>query len=364
MTNFANWFAYYRTRMLMMKTAAGLAFAPIDAATGWASHHQPGRRPRRAQRPSSSQIDKFIAVHKQKWYDMFYKQNTRIGGTPLPEALSRAGRHFAGKKDGINNGMDDDPMQYSCQQNFTIMTTDGYWNGFDGKKLDGKQRWTTRTTTPHRRRARYGTAPRTAAAQDPDGSSTDLQRQGHAGRRRAVLLPNRPASTGSKARWAPTCRRTTCPTSKTPGDQLDQKTPNTQHMVTFGLGMAEGLMDWRPDYDSADATGDFDNVRKGASNACSWITGACNWPCPAIRRPAQPGRPVARRGERARQVLLGPRHQGGAGGPDGALTSLQERSASGAAAATCTPEHHADGPRHLQDLLHDRRSGTGRSSRS
>ncbi|HEY6508874.1 MAG TPA: hypothetical protein VIY56_12730, partial [Vicinamibacterales bacterium] len=30
LTNFANWFSFYRTRMLMMKTAGGLAFAPID----------------------------------------------------------------------------------------------------------------------------------------------------------------------------------------------------------------------------------------------------------------------------------------------------------------------------------------------
>jgi type IV pilus assembly protein PilY1 len=28
-TNFANWYSYYRTRMLMMKTATGLAFKPI-----------------------------------------------------------------------------------------------------------------------------------------------------------------------------------------------------------------------------------------------------------------------------------------------------------------------------------------------
>ena len=34
-------------------------------------------------------------------------------------------------QDGINNGMTGDPVQFSCQQNFTIMTTDGYWNAQD-----------------------------------------------------------------------------------------------------------------------------------------------------------------------------------------------------------------------------------------
>ena len=36
--NFANWFSYYRIRILMMKSGAGRAFASIGiAATAWAS---------------------------------------------------------------------------------------------------------------------------------------------------------------------------------------------------------------------------------------------------------------------------------------------------------------------------------------
>ncbi len=58
------------------------------------------------------------------------------GSTPLREALSRAGRHFAGIQTGINDGMTGDPIQYSCQQNFSILTTDGYWNGNAGIKVD------------------------------------------------------------------------------------------------------------------------------------------------------------------------------------------------------------------------------------
>jgi hypothetical protein len=57
------------------------------------------------------------------------------------------GRYYGGQDNGINNGMPatgvDDPVQYACQQNFTIMTTDGYWNGHTetpgggGVMLDG-----------------------------------------------------------------------------------------------------------------------------------------------------------------------------------------------------------------------------------
>ena len=55
----------------------------------------------------------------------------------MREALSRVGRYYGHVTTGINNGITDDPMQYSCQQNFTIMSTDGFWNGNAGQKLDG-----------------------------------------------------------------------------------------------------------------------------------------------------------------------------------------------------------------------------------
>ena len=59
------------------------------------------------------------------------------GSSPTREGLARVGRMYAGKHDGINTGMNDDPVQYSCQQNFTIMTTDGYWNAQDESTPQG-----------------------------------------------------------------------------------------------------------------------------------------------------------------------------------------------------------------------------------
>lgn len=41
----------------------------------------------------------------------------------MRSALAKAGNIYAGSVSG------NDPVQYSCQQNFTIMATDGYWNG-------------------------------------------------------------------------------------------------------------------------------------------------------------------------------------------------------------------------------------------
>ncbi|MGH8633255.1 MAG: PilC/PilY family type IV pilus protein [Burkholderiales bacterium] len=131
MTNFANWFAYYQTRMKTMKSAAGRVFAPLDDRyrIGFVTINAAGSA-------KYLKIDKFSSTHKSDWYTKFYAQ-TPNGSTPLREALSRVGRHYGGVKTGINSFMPDDPVQYSCQQNFTLLTTDGYWNGNAGQTLTG-----------------------------------------------------------------------------------------------------------------------------------------------------------------------------------------------------------------------------------
>jgi type IV pilus assembly protein PilY1 len=53
-----------------------------------------------------------------------------------------------------------------------------------------------------------------------------------------------------------------------------------QHMVTFGIGLADGLMRFQPDYDTA-TSGDFFNIKAGTVGGCFWTSGSCNWPAPA-----------------------------------------------------------------------------------
>jgi len=130
--NFANWYSYYRTRMLMMKSATGRAFVSIGAGyrVGFITVN-PGN-PVLASRYLA--VSDFTTTQKSDWFTKLYAQGTS-GSTPLREALSRAGRHFAGIQNGINSGMTGDPMQYSCQQNFSILTTDGFWNNEAGQTL-------------------------------------------------------------------------------------------------------------------------------------------------------------------------------------------------------------------------------------
>jgi type IV pilus assembly protein PilY1 len=117
MTNYANWWAYYRTRMQSMKTAASQAFKSLD------SRYRVGLVTINSPKSNYLALAPFNTSQKQSWYQKLFAVSAS-GGTPLRTALSSVGQHFAGKQTLGN----DDPMQYACQSNFTLLTTDGYWN--------------------------------------------------------------------------------------------------------------------------------------------------------------------------------------------------------------------------------------------
>lgn len=129
--NFANWYSYYRTRMLMMKTAAGMAFKPIDNKfrIGFMTINNNVS-------PDILNFAPFDAAQKSAWYTKLYSSSAG-NSTPLREALSNVGRIYAHKLTSLYGTAITDPIQYSCQQNFTILSTDGFWNGTSGYKLDG-----------------------------------------------------------------------------------------------------------------------------------------------------------------------------------------------------------------------------------
>jgi type IV pilus assembly protein PilY1 len=84
-------------------------------------------------------ISDFDSMQKELFYKKFYAIDP-LASTPLRAALSKAGRMYAGK---LLTGVDD-PVRFSCQQNFTILSTDGYWNtsgetgSYGPKMIDGR----------------------------------------------------------------------------------------------------------------------------------------------------------------------------------------------------------------------------------
>ncbi len=135
--NFANWFSYHRTRMQTMKTAAGRAFSQLDGnfRVGYSTISEPSVSESSI---NFLRIDDFALEHRKSFYKKLYAARP-TGGTPLRAALAKAGRLYAGK---LLTGRND-PMQYACQQNTTILSTDGYWTSQDefgsyaAKQIDG-----------------------------------------------------------------------------------------------------------------------------------------------------------------------------------------------------------------------------------
>ncbi|CAN7476653.1 pilus assembly protein [Rhizobacter sp. LjRoot28] len=128
-TKYAIWYSFYRTRMLMMKSASGRALAGIDASkyrvgfttinstavTDGDKFHNVGD----FDQPISKTNPK---THRTAVLEKLYKA-TFSTYTPLRPALVKAGRYYANK---LTNQQD--PIQYICQRNFALLTTDGYWN--------------------------------------------------------------------------------------------------------------------------------------------------------------------------------------------------------------------------------------------
>jgi type IV pilus assembly protein PilY1 len=120
--NYANWYAYYRTRRLMMRTAAGRAFQGLNNnfRVGFTTI---------SDTTATEGTNRFVDVadygttQKAKFYKSLYEADGS-SSTPLRGALAKAGRYFANKAPGQTV----DPMQYSCQRNYGILSTDGYWN--------------------------------------------------------------------------------------------------------------------------------------------------------------------------------------------------------------------------------------------
>jgi len=261
--NFANWYSYYRFRLTLMKTSAGRAFLSID------DRFKVGFITINPNSPVTNDkfvpVKKFDAAQRSAFYTTMYAQDTN-GSTPLREALSRVGRYYAGVSSGISSGMINaptkpDPVEFSCQTNYALLTTDGYWNGNAGQTTTGgaignqdntNSGFTTRTVGAYD--GGIAGASDTLADVAAYYYKTDLRTAG------AVSLNNVPTN--------------------------DKDTNNAQHMVTFTLGLGlEGFMDYRSDYETA-SVGDFAKIKAGTNNACSWTSGTCNWPAPSANQPS------------------------------------------------------------------------------
>lgn len=241
MTNFANWWTYYQTRMQAMKTSTSLAFDSVDNKTrvGFSTISDTAA----VNSSTFLNINDFSPAHKALWYSTLFKSNPE-GDTPLREALSQAGLLYANK---IGTS---DPVQYSCQKNYALLTTDGYWNGDNpagagGQRLGGGTMTNLDSGTSIPRPKREGaTAVGTLADVAKYYYDTDL---------RTSALGNCSGALGASVN---VCQ--------------DGLSSVMQQMTTFTLGLGvDGTLKYTKDYSTA-TVGDFADI----------VTGIKTWPSP------------------------------------------------------------------------------------
>lgn len=278
MTNFANWHTYYRTRLQAMKTATSIAFSSIDSRyrVGYNVINYDGINDNDGNQGSPNKflhIDTFDSAHKLAFYDRLFKAQPALkmrytypGGsaytyrdelhfTPLRGALSRAGKIYANKIEGIN-----DPIQHACQANYTLLSTDGYWNGQEDR-IAGDQPETA-TFGPYIETVTSTGASTKVGNRDAVATTSLPKREGE-------LAPNTLADVAKY--YYDTDLRNSTLNNCINADNVDVcGTSNSklkQNMTTFTLGLGiDGTLLYSDDYKTA-TSGDYYDLKTGQGTA-------------------------------------------------------------------------------------------------
>jgi type IV pilus assembly protein PilY1 len=118
MQNFANWFQYYRSRMHVTKSVVGDTINSTDASRMGMSWFNAGHA-----QDSASMND---AGNKRNLQQSLYDFLNGANSTPTRLALQDAGDYFM---DSSNGPILSAAQGGECQQNYSILITDGFWNG-------------------------------------------------------------------------------------------------------------------------------------------------------------------------------------------------------------------------------------------
>lgn len=241
-TNFAIWYSFYRTRIMAAKAGVTAAF------------HQQGTKMRvgydgintaKNSQTIANGVASFSSTSRQGFFNWLHGL-TPNGGTPLRSALQAAGTYLQTKTPWRTNPSDSNSALLECRQNYTILMTDGYYDGTESLSSVGNQDGTSSSaiTGPSGRSYTY-------TANDPyrDSNSDTLadvamkywKNELDAGWPSSEKLDNTvPTSAANPAFW--------------------------QHMVTFGVGFGVS---------GSVSTATAQSAVTGG-NAVSWWSGTTN----------------------------------------------------------------------------------------
>lgn len=116
--NFADWYQYNRRRSLAAKNAISIIVSLYPYFRyGMNTINNAFFTPM----PPSSATD--FTTYNTTMLNTLFQMDWNALGTPLRSALKRVGQYYANSLSGQTS-----PIVLSCQQNYTILITDGYWD--------------------------------------------------------------------------------------------------------------------------------------------------------------------------------------------------------------------------------------------
>ncbi|WP_407354409.1 pilus assembly protein [Luteimonas sp. R10] len=153
--NFATWYSYHRTRTKAAKAGASAAFGELGEVvrvgfrTIWGRNGSStsGNIPtQNVPIPINYNSGLFanpngvsgMSNNRERWYNRLFASQAS-DGTPLRSALNNAGFYFSSREATGPYGPESGGSQLACRQNFTILTTDGFWNSDSGFSSGGNQ---------------------------------------------------------------------------------------------------------------------------------------------------------------------------------------------------------------------------------
>ena len=227
LTNYATWFSYYRSRMKAAKAGAGMAFGALGQNVRVGFRTIWGRNgsstsdnwPRQSKPiPVNNNNGLFVDPNgtggannnRSRWYSRLYGSMAH-NGTPLHDALHEAGQYFSSSAADGPYGPDASANQLSCRQNFSVLTTDGYWNNTSNASNPGEQDNRSGSVITGTGDRSYTYQPSAPYASSHSNTLADVAMKYWKNDLRDDLTNNVPTTAANPAFW--------------------------QHMVTFGIAM-------------------------------------------------------------------------------------------------------------------------------
>ena len=125
--NFANWYTYYRSRVLSARAGIGKAFARQG------TNMRVGFTTINTSDTTINTVKSFSGSNRVSFFSSLYGSQIPAQGTPLRRSLDDVGQYFSGSSNSgpwsATPGTSSTTAHLTCRQCYTILTTDGYWNG-------------------------------------------------------------------------------------------------------------------------------------------------------------------------------------------------------------------------------------------